>query len=66
MSFADAVQWSEERLLGFLYSNSFCSPHLLQDRRSGFEADFHALWPKLAPEGVVAEALDYACVFAWM
>ncbi len=48
-------EWDIATIIGLLYSMSFSSPHILGDRRAGFEADLRQRLAALKPDGTFAE-----------
>lgn len=49
--------WDLDRLVGLLYSTSFCSPRVLGNRREAFETDLRASLLALDPRGVYREVV---------
>ncbi len=47
--------WTIDSITGNLYSTSFCSPHLLGDRREAFEQDLRDTLLRLNPDGLFTE-----------
>lgn len=50
-------------IVGYLYSTSFCSPHVLGDKREAFEADLRRALSAINPDGRFSERLDFE---AWL
>lgn len=50
-------------IVGYLYSTSFCSPHVLGDKRAGFESDLRAALTAINPLGQFSERLEFE---AWL
>ncbi len=50
-------------ILGYLYSTSFCSHHVLGDKRAAFEADLRRTLSAINSEGRFSEKLDFD---AWL
>lgn len=55
--FSVARTWNLDRLLGLLYSTSFCSPQVLGGRREAFEADLRASLLAVDPRGIYREVV---------
>jgi SAM-dependent methyltransferase len=47
--------WTVDQVVGYLYSTSFCSPHVLGERRAGFEEDLRQTLLRLDPDGHYVE-----------
>ena len=43
--------WTVDKIIGYLYSTSFCSPRLLGDDREAFEKELRETLPRLQPSG---------------
>jgi SAM-dependent methyltransferase len=54
-----------ERIIGHLYSTSFCSPAVLGERRAGFERDLRQTLAAINPRGQFAEDVEVGTLFAW-
>ncbi len=50
-------------IVGYLYSTSFCSHHVLGDKRAGFEADLRQTLTEISPDGRFSEKLGFD---AWL
>jgi ubiquinone/menaquinone biosynthesis C-methylase UbiE len=50
-------------IVGYLYSTSFCSPHVLGDNQEAFEADLRQRLSAINPEGRFSERLGFE---AWL
>jgi ubiquinone/menaquinone biosynthesis C-methylase UbiE len=50
-------------IVGYLYSTSFCSPHVLGDKRAAFEDDLRQALAEINPEGCFSERLEFE---AWL
>ncbi len=54
---------SIDDIVGYLYSTSFCSRHVLGDKQAAFEADLRRTLREINPEGHFSEQLDFE---AWL
>jgi SAM-dependent methyltransferase len=52
-----------DEIIGHLYSTSYCSPHVLGDKREGFEADLRRTLLALHPDGDFSERVELG---AWL
>jgi SAM-dependent methyltransferase len=57
-------QWDIDRIVGFLYSTSFCSPAVLGDLLPAFERDLRQALATLNPEGRFSEQVRLGATFA--
>lgn len=59
------LTWDIERIIGYLYSTSYCSPAVLGDKREPFERDLRATLHELNPDGVFTEDVVLEAILAW-
>jgi trans-aconitate methyltransferase len=58
-AFVEAHTWTIETILGYLYSTSFCSKHVLGDIAEAFEADLRAALLAHGPSGTYREQIGF-------
>jgi len=51
-------EWDIDGIIGYLYSTSFCSPHVLGGKRPGFERDVRDRLLAIYPGNVFSETVD--------
>jgi len=57
--FVEAHSWTIETIIGYLYSSSFCSKHVLGDSSDAFEADLRAALLAHDPSGTYREQIGF-------
>lgn len=58
-------QWSLDRIIGYLYSTSYCRPDLLGERRPDFEADLRQTLLALNADGQFAQEIWADYTLGW-
>lgn len=54
-----------DEIVGYLYSTSYCSPAVLDDRRDAFEADLRRTLRSLSPDDIFTEEATLDAWLAW-
>jgi len=57
--------WTLENFIGYLYSTSFASLHVLGDTARGFEADLRSTLLDFDATGLYEETLEFYCIIAY-
>lgn len=58
-------KWDIPHIIGYLYSTSFCSPHLIGNKKEQFEADLSKSLLEYNPKGAYVEEIELYALLAW-